>query len=383
MLDSIRRRVRETDEVSTVDYDGCGSRTPGRAGIVAIPIMLFAAALAVGGEETRPYENKLTPIASPQPILADHPEFVEPIRETARFEAPVLVDDPKADLSVRAWRFSYNARGIVEVPNRLDARRTAVIVVHPWAIDDGQGWNSPEPAGVAFQCTPIKNQIVLKHAATVIDPLLKALRGQVGVVAYSLPGAEDPIRKKLYRSIRGRTTAADRAQGQAQIEARLKSFPYQGEALPTVIPVSSATPTLAYFRQFPGLDPSAKYNHAGFWDLPVPVMKSINVALDDVVIYDAEGYAKLRDFLKSQGIRHVLLAGYNTDMCVCSTTAGYKNLREDFDVFLVGDATIATFPAHPTPRFATTASVSFAALDLFITQSSWIRPIPGPTEARP
>ena len=58
----------------------------------------------------------------------------------------------------------------------------------------------------------------------------------------------------------------------------------------------------------------------------------------------------------------MLLAGYNTDMCVCSTTAGYKNLAQDFDVFLVGDATIATFPAQPTPRFATTTAVCFAAL---------------------
>ena len=45
-------------------------------------------------------------------------------------------------------------------------------------------------------------------------------------------------------------------------------------------------------------------------------------------------------------------------------------------VFLVGDATIATFPAHPTPRYATTAAVSFAALNLFITQTSWVKPRP-------
>ena len=104
-------------------------------------------------------------------------------------------------------------------------------------------------------------------------------------------------------------------------------------------------------------------------------MKSIDVDLKDVVIYDAEGYPLLRDFLKGKGIRHVLLAGYNTDMCVCSTTAGYQNLAKDFDVFLVGDATIATFPAHPSPRFSTTSAVSFAALNLFITQASWVRPL--------
>jgi hypothetical protein len=62
-------------------------------------------------------------------------------------------------------------------------------------------------------------------------------------------------------------------------------------------------------------------------------------------------------------------------MCVCSTTAGYKNLQQNFDVFLLGDATIATFPGHPTPRFATTSAVSFAALNLFITQVSWVRPV--------
>lgn len=57
---------------------------------------------------------------------------------------------------MRAWRFSYNARGIVEMPNRLQAKATAVIMVHPWGIDDGQGWNTPEPAGVCDFCTPDK-----------------------------------------------------------------------------------------------------------------------------------------------------------------------------------------------------------------------------------
>jgi hypothetical protein len=249
-----------------------------------------------------------------------------------------------------------------------------VIVVHPWGIDDGQGWTTPEPAGVAFQCTPAKNRICRRHVAEVVNPFVQAMRGKVALVAYSLPGAEDPIRKKIYRSIRSRPTAADRPQGEQELAAKLKSFSYRGEPLPGVLTVSAETPVIDYFRQFPGLDAGPKYNHAGFWDLPIPVMKPIEVARDDVVIYDPEGYTVLRDFLRKQGVRHILLAGYNTDMCVCSTTAGYKNLALDFNVFLVGDATLATFPAHPSPRFATTAAVSFAALNLFITQVSWIQP---------
>jgi len=328
------------------------------------------------GVNARVYENLLTPVVSTRPILADFPQFVEPVREAARFEAPVLVDDPAADLEVRAWRFSYNARGIIEVPNRLRADRTAIIVVHPWGIDDGQGWRTPEPAGVTFQCTPAKNQIVLDHAATVIDPFLKAMRDKLRLVAYSLPGTEDPIRKKIYRSVRGQPSDRDREQGRRELHAKLESFNYEAQPIPASLFVSPETPAIDYFKQFSGLDAGAAYNNRGFWELPIPVMKSIDVAARDVVIYDGEGYPVLRDFLKRQGVRHVLLAGYNTDMCVCSTTAGYKNLGQDFDVFLVGDATIATFPAQPTPRFATTSAVCFAALNLFITQVSWVRPVP-------
>ena len=344
--------------------------------LTGISSMALADDKPLGSSGTRVYENRLTMVKDPKPILADHPRFVEPVHEVAaRFEAPMLVDDAGADLSVRAWRFSYNARGIIEVPNRLRGDRTAVIVVHPWGIDDGQGWRTPEPSGVAFQCTPAKNKVVLDHAATVIDPFLKALRGKVGLVAYSLPGVEDPIRKQLYRSFRGQPSHEERRQGQRELEAKLAAFPYRGDAVPASIAVSEETPTLDYFARFPGLDSGPGYEGQGFWQLPIPVMKPIEVAARDVVIYDAEGYPVLRDFLKAQGIRHVLLTGYNTDMCVCSTTAGYKNLARDFDVFLVGDATIATFPAQPTPRYATNQAVCYAALNLLITQVSWVQPM--------
>ena len=40
---------------------------------------------------------------------------------------------------------------------------------------------------------------------------------------------------------------------------------------------------------------------------------------------------------------------------------------------LVADATLATFPANDSPRFATNAAISFAALDQLVTQVSWIK----------
>ncbi|HEY8503656.1 MAG TPA: isochorismatase family protein, partial [Gemmataceae bacterium] len=211
---------------------------------------------------------------------------------------------------------------------------------------------------------------------------LKSLRGRVAFVLFSLPGKEDPIRKKLYRSIRGRPTDADRKAGAAELAATLKAFDYRGEPLPETLTLSKETPVIDYFRQFPGLDAGPRYNAAGFWDLPIPVTKDIDYHPDDVVIYDADGYPPLRDFLKKHNVRHVLLTGYATDKCFCRTTAGYENLSKDFNVFLVGDATLATFPANDSPRHATNAAISFAALDHLITQVSWVKLDPAP-EAKP
>jgi hypothetical protein len=320
----------------------------------------------------RTYENHLKRLDSPKPLLADHPDFVEPVREVARYEAPALIDDPGADLHVRAWRFSYNARGIIEMPNHLKAAHTAVIMVHPWGIDDGQGWKTPEPAGVCDFCTPTKNHLSARHTRSVINPFLKSLRGKVAFVMYSLPGSEDPIRRKLYRSLEHRPSDEERAQGAKELRDRLTRFSYKGQRLPGKITLSADRPVVDYFRQFPGLDAGAKYNGGGFWDLPIPVCKSIDVHPDDVVIYDAPGYAPLRSFLRKNHVRHVLLTGYCTDMCYARTTAGYENLATDFNVLLVGDATLATFPANSTPRFATNAALSLAALNHLITQVSWI-----------
>jgi nicotinamidase-related amidase len=337
------------------------------------PAAVPGAADAPAAAKVRVYHNRLTPIDHPVPLLADYPEFVQPVVEKTRFEAPRVVDEPGADLSVRAWRFSYNARGIIEMPNRIRADRTAVIMVHPWGIDDGQGWRSPQPAGVCDFCTPDKNHLAGRHTQTVIDPLLKRLRPRVAQVLFSLRGRQYPVQAKLYRSIRHTPTASERAEGRRELSEILNRFRYHGEPLPTEIALSDEHPVRDYFRQFPGLDAGARYNNAGFWDLPIPVTKDVEVFPKDIVYYDEEGYPPLRDFLKAHGVRHVILTGYATDMCFCKTTAGYENLSQDFNVFLVGDATLATFPANDTPSHATNAHVSFASLNQLITQSSWIR----------
>ncbi len=332
----------------------------------------IAAQTSISQSESRPYNNQLRKIARPLPLLADYPEFFEPIRERNHFEADALIDDKDANLHVRGWRFSYNARGIIEIPNHLSAKQTAIIMVHPWGIDDPQGWRTPEPAGVADFCTPEKNRLAARHTREIVRPFLNRWRDHIKFVLYSLPGKRDPIRSKLYRSFQHTPTEDERQQGKQELDAILKGFVYSGNSLPSTLNISKQLPLRDYFNQFPGLDASATYNNAGFWDLPIPVTTDVDYHPQDIVIYDAEGYGPLRDFLKQNDIRHILLTGYATDMCFCKTTAGYENLAKDFNVFLVGDASLATFPSNASPRFAVNAAISYAALNQMITQVSWV-----------
>src|SRR5438552_435002 len=131
--------------------------------LLALSTIIIAAEPA----KTRTYENRLTRLVDPKPLLADHPEFVEPVRELTRYE--------------------------------------------------------------------------------------------------------DPIRKKLYRSFRGKPTEDDRRVGAKELDAKLKAFSYRGQPIPAALNLSRDKPVVDYFRQFSGLDAGPRFNNAGFWDLPIPL----------------------------------------------------------------------------------------------------------------
>ena len=54
-----------------------------------------------------------------------------------------------------------------------------------------------------------------------------------------------------------------------ELAAKLNAFSYKGQSVPEKLVLSSRTPAVDYFKQFPGLDASAKFNTAGVWELPV------------------------------------------------------------------------------------------------------------------
>ena len=319
------------------------------------------------------YHNRLEKLINPTPLLADYPEFVEPLPCDDRYLAPPVVNEPNADLTVRAWRYWYNARGIVEMDNRVEAEATAIIMVHPWGIDDGHGLRTPEPGGCAFFCTRAKNAFAGRHIEQVINPFIGRLRERVGLVGYSMPAVEDDIRKLMYASINTAPEQLNPEEGERRLRALLDAQAFTGKPLVTEIELDPALPARSYMLRTPSTDAYDGYNGEGFWELPMPVHAALDRRPTDLVFYDGEGYEKVRDFLKGRGIRHVLLTGYATDMCVKATTCGYDNLCRDFNVFLVGDATLATFPASITPRFATQVALHNAALWQLVTQVGWVR----------
>ena len=83
--------------------------------------------------QNRTYSNVLLRLHDPPPLLNDYPEFVQPIVEESRYEAPMLVDDADADLMVRATVLSCNAMSALysfEVSaqgQQIASGRTAVI----------------------------------------------------------------------------------------------------------------------------------------------------------------------------------------------------------------------------------------------------------------
>jgi hypothetical protein len=99
----------------------------------------------------------------------------------------------------------------------------------------------------------------------------------------------------------------------------------------------------------------------------------IKVAEKDLFFYDKYGYESFKKFLKSNEITNILLCGYTTDASFNETMSGYENLRKDFNVFIVGDATLSDFPASMCPAGPTSIALASAAFDNLITQVSWIK----------
>ena len=83
-----------------------------------------------------------------------------------------------------------------------------------------------------------------RHTKEVIGPFLESLRGKVALVLFSLPGDEDPIRKKLYRSFRAKPSESERKQGAKELHAKLNGFVYRGEPLPGKLTLSEDRPVV-------------------------------------------------------------------------------------------------------------------------------------------
>ena len=137
-------------------------------------------------------------------------------------------------------------------------------------------------------CTEEKNALAGQHTVQGVNPLVERLRKIGCAVVYSLRGGTHPITDRLYRTLHAAPpSAADREAAKTELTAALQGFEYDGhDNVPSELELSQSTPVNDYFAQFPGLDAGPAYNGDGFWELPVPVVKYLEVHERDVVCWD-------------------------------------------------------------------------------------------------
>ncbi len=124
----------------------------------------------------------------------------------------------------------------------------------------------------------------------VINPLVARLREIGCTVVYSMRGGTHPITDRLYRTLHADLpSAADRDAARVELNEALQAFEYDGhDSIPSELDLSQNSPVSDYFAQFPGLDAGAAYNGEGFWELPVPVVKYLEVHNNDLVCWDEQ-----------------------------------------------------------------------------------------------
>ncbi len=319
------------------------------------------------------YDNRIKKIKAPSPLLKGNQSMISTVYNSEeRYEGNPLIYNKGADIVVRAWRYSHRVRGIIELNNYIDSEKTAVIIVHPWGVDDDNLLNTSEPCGATFMGTPEKNALYHKHLKEVVLPFIDKMRDSIDEILYSLPGEEDEIRKLFYHSVSTPSGKLDRKKGQIEYEKLLKKYSFSGNQLPDSFQLNGDSLTRSYFKNFSGIGADEFYD-GDFWKVPLLLASDISYKGTDKVIYDGEGYEIVKSYLKEKGIENILLCGYATDACVVSTTAGYENLEKDFNVFVVGDCTLATFPAVNSAGEFTSVALCKASISHFITETAWIQ----------
>lgn len=363
------------------------------AAILMAADLLVAAQISVPGvQNTFTYRNTPVKIEKPLPILADHTDFVEPLRFEIRYLAPPVFKDEGGRLEVRSWRYWYNARGIIEMVNRLDPRATAIVNLMAWGVDDGGGFRTPEPAGVVLAGTSGKNALYSRQIAEIVNPFIRRLSVQVALVGHTLPGLEDPVRKLLYPSISTGRDSLDPPAGKRKLEEIFTARTLRGPAQEESLELDGNAPLTSYFQKTPSSHASVRGNGPGFEEIPVPLANNIFRCPSDIVFYDGEGYEKIRDYLRKKGIRHILVMGFiekstilpthpragaesadKTVMDRIGTAPGIERLGKDFNIFIVGDAVRTTFPGSTTPRYAVQAALARLSGEYMITQAGWVK----------
>jgi hypothetical protein len=279
--------------------------------------------------------------------------------------AKPLIND--GNLIVDSWRYSYNLRGIIRMENSLNPKKTALLVVHPLAIDDGSGLITPNPNGAIHFGTSKKNKVANDVIKKVTNPFLNQYRGKVSKICIDLQGREDGLRNKTYPSISNKGKIINKT---SKILLRnITKNKFKGNSIEKKLLLNKNFILTDYFKKFPSLNAGSRYN-GGFEKISFPVNQNLEVCEDDIVFYDGDGWNKSLKYLKMIGVKHILAIGFSMDVCL---RRRIDYLKKHFNIIIVSDASLATFPGPNNPNSIMEFKSYDQSLDYFITSTTRIR----------
>ena len=315
--------------------------------------------------------NRLTPIQEPKPLLADRPEIRRAGPRACTLEAPAWWTTERADLHVRAWRWSYNARGIIEMPHHLRAKRP------PWSWFIRRASMMVRVEHRSRRAWPTlhaaKNHRRPPHAR-VIQPVPQS-PFKVAFVMY-LPSDEKARCASSRRSF-NHTPSGQASRRCWELRRKLTSFHLSRRAAPATLQLLSRQAGGHYFQAIPGPDAGRATTTPAFGTCRSP-SRATSTCTRTASWSKTPRLEPLKKFLLQHGVRHILLTGYATDMCFARTCAGPSRERVEGLQCLSRRRPPRWRPSRRTrPRRHERPHLLRRARSPDRTQVSWIRFDPG------
>ncbi len=346
--------------------------------ITIIVISIFISCENIGNDNetvqnynTLIFEPEFTESDSSIVFLNHYPPYFDSIvLENSISGAPIILKDSSM-LSIRAMRYSYNFRSMIIHDINIDPQETALIVIHPIDIDNGE-ISTVMPLGAYFMGTPSKNTIASKHMKEVLNPFIQKMRKQLKKIIFIMPFYSKTDLVKLY-SMKGDTYQGIDSNYLNEYLLKINKYNYEGIDTHLPLILKGRSILNSYFNEFPGLMLNNTKNNIEFSKLPFRINRDIILSEGDLILFDDMSLESFDSLLLSMDIKNLIYSGYAMDLCVKKLNQGYEKTAPLYNIFVCIDAGLTTFPGDDGLNKYNTVNALNTSFLYFITQIGWIK----------